>query len=72
MTAVHALRLTRYPGHRVNQEVKSLDKTKKKECIFGIAGTFKGRGVYPHTFINAAGEKWNLINTVLSSPATMY
>lgn len=71
MTAVYALRLTRYPGHRVNKNVKSLDKTKKKECILGIASPFKGRGVYPHTLINAE-EKWNLINTALSSPATMY
>lgn len=72
MTAVHTWRLTRYPGHRVNQKVKFLDKTKKKECILGITSTFKGRGVYPYTLINAAGEKWNLITTVLPSPATAY
>lgn len=57
MTAVYALRLTRYPGDRVNQKVKFLDKTKKKECTSGLASTFKGRDVYPHTFINAAAEK---------------
>lgn len=57
MTAVYALRLTRYPGDRANQKVKFLDKTKKKECTSGLASTFKGRDVYPHTFINAAAEK---------------
>lgn len=56
----------------MNQKVKFLDKTKKKECVLGITSTFKGRGVYPHTLINAGGEKWNLINTVLPSPATAY